>query len=111
MQSLEVKSFTQLPEKAQKLIKEHAEMKSQIESMESKLVHDFLVSGEKKSNADLDIIMKAPLDMNFKTLGVEAKQIFAGKNVLLATTAGNFLLFTQPGNSAKMLAQKLGLKG
>ena len=31
--------------------------------------------------------------------------------MLLATTAGNFLLFTQPGNSAKALAQKLGLKG
>ena len=79
--------------------------------MEAKIIHSLLISGEKKSNADFDIIMKVPTDMNFKTLGAEAKQTFAGKNVLLATTAGNFLLFTQPGNSAKALAQKLGLKG
>ncbi len=106
-----MKSFAQLPEKTEKLLKDFAETKSQMESLESKLIHDFLISGEKKANADLDIIMKVPSDLNFKALGNEAKKVFNGKNVLLATTAGNFLLFTQPGNSAKALAQKLGLKG
>ena len=110
-QLLEVKSFAQLPEKVNKLLKDFSEAKSQLEAMETKVIHSLLISGEKKSNADFDIIMKVPTDINFKTLGSEAKQIFAGKNVLLATTAGNFLLFTQPGNSAKALAQKLGLKG
>ncbi len=110
-QLLEVKSFAQLPEKVEKLLKDFAEMKSQMESLESKLIHDFLISGEKKSNADLDIIMKVPSDLNFKALGAEAKSLFAGKTVLLATTAGNFLLFTQPWTSAKALAQKLSLKG
>ncbi len=108
---MEVKSFAQLPEKVNKLLKDFSEAKSQLEAMETKVIHSLLISGEKKSNADFDIIMKVPTDINFKTLGSEAKQIFAGKNVLLATTAGNFLLFTQPGNSAKALAQKLGLKG
>ena len=40
--------------------------------------------------------MKVPNDLNFKSLSAEAKSLFAGKTVLLATTAGNFLLFTQP---------------
>jgi hypothetical protein len=48
--------------------------------------------------------------MNFKTLCNQAKSIFADKNVLLATENWNFMLFTKNGNSAKTLAQKLGLK-
>lgn len=110
-QLLEVKSFAQLPEKANKLLKDFSEAKSQLEAMEAKIIHSLLISGEKKSNSDFDIIMKVPGDMNFKMLGSEAKQVFAGKNVLLGATTGNFLLLTQPGNSAKTLAQKLGLKG
>lgn len=94
-QLLEVKSFAQLPEKTEKLLKDFAETKSQMESLESKLIHDFLISGKKKSNADLDIIMKVPNDLNFKALGIQAKTTFAGKSVLLGTTTGNFLLFTQ----------------
>lgn len=110
-QLLEVKSFAQLAEKVEKLLKDFSETKSQMESLESKLIHDFLIWGEKKSNADFDIIMKVPNDLNFKSLSAEAKSLFVGKTVLLATTAGNFLLFTQPWTSAKSLAQKLGFKG
>lgn len=55
--------------------------------------------------------MKVPEYLNFKMLGNEAKQFFTGKNILLATTTGNFLLYTQSGISAKALAQKLTLKG
>lgn len=110
-QIFEVKSFAQLPEKAHKFFKDFSEMKIQIETIENKIIHDFLISWEKKSNTDFDIIMKVPSDMNFKALGNEAKQLFSGKNVLLWTIEGNFLIFTQPGNSAKNLAQKLWLKG
>ena len=76
---MEVKSFAQLPEKVNKLLKDFSEAKSQLEAMETKVIHSLLISGEKKSNADFDIIMKVPTDINFKTLGSEAKQIFAGK--------------------------------
>lgn len=86
-------------------------MKSQFAALETKLIHDFLVNGEKKSNADFDVIMKVPMDMNFKALGNEAKQLFAGKKVLLGSTAGNFMLLMPSGVSAKEQAQKLGLKG
>jgi hypothetical protein len=48
--------------------------------------------------------------MNFKTLCNQARAIFTDKNVLLATEAWSFMLFTKGGNSAKTLAQKLGLK-
>lgn len=86
-------------------------MKSQFEALEGKLIHDFLVNGEKKTNAELDIIMKVPTEMNFKALGNEAKQLFAGKKVLLGSAAGNFMLLMPSGISAKEQAQKLGLKG
>ena len=107
----EVKSSTQLIEKTQKLLKDFWELKAQVESLEAKSITSFLENGEKKSNEDFDIIMKVPTDINFKTLWFQAKQYFGGKNVLLATIAGNYILFTVAGNSAKTLAQKLGLKG
>lgn len=110
-QTLDVVSAAQLPEKATKLMKELTDAKSQLTSFESQLIRSFLISGDKASNADFDVIMKAPIDMNFKVLGNEARQFFGRKNVLLATTAGTFLILTQAGNSAKALAQKLGLKG
>ena len=107
---LEVKSYSQLPEKAQKLLKDYWELKSQVESLETKAINSFLESWEKKNNSDFDIIMKVPVDMNFKTLCNQAKTIFVDKNVLLANENWNFMLFTKNGNSAKTLAQKLGLK-
>lgn len=110
MNLLEVKSFSQLPEKVQKLLKDYWELKSQVESLETKAINSFLESWEKKSNDNFDIIMKVPVDMNFKTLWNQAKAMFSDKNVLLATDNWNFMLFTKNGNSAKELAQKLGLK-
>ena len=110
MSLLEVKSYSQLPEKAQKILKDYWELKAQVESLETKAINSFLESGEKKSSENFDIIMKAPVDMNFKVLCNQAKAIFVDKNVLLATENWNFMLFTKNWNSAKTLAQKLGLK-
>ena len=110
MSLLEVKSYSQLPEKTQKILKDYWELKAQVESLETKAINSFLESGEKKSSEDFDIIMKAPVDMNFKVLCNQAKAIFVDKNVLLATENWNFMLFTKNWNSAKTLAQKLGLK-
>ena len=111
MNLLEVKSFSQLPEKTQKLLKDYWELKSQVESLETRVINSFLESCEKKSNENFDIIIKVPVDMNFRALWSQAKAIFTDKNVLLATENWNFMLFTKNGNSAKELAQKLGLKG
>ena len=110
MSLLEVKSYSQLPEKTQKILKDYWELKAQVESLETKAINSFLESGEKKSSEDFDIIMKAPVDMNFKVLCNQAKAIFVDKNVLLATENWNFMLFTKNWNSAKTLAQKLSLK-
>ena len=110
MSLLEVKSYSQLPEKTQKILKDYWELKAQVESLETKAINSFLESGEKKSSEDFDIIMKAPVDMNFKVLCNQAKAIFVDKNVLLATENWNFMLFTKNWNSAKALAQKLGLR-
>lgn len=109
-QLLEVKSSAQLIEKAQKLLKDFSEVKSQVESLEVKSIQSFLASWEKKSNENFDVIMKVPLDMNFKNLWFQAKQLFSWKTVLLWTENGNFMLFTKEGTSAKELAQKCGLK-
>ena len=109
-QILDVKSPAQLVEKSQKLLKDFWELKSQVESLESQAVKSFLESGNKKSSSDFDIIMKVPSDMNFKTVGVEAKQLFVGKSVLLWTETGNFMIFTANWTS-KILAQNLWLKG
>jgi alanyl-tRNA synthetase len=110
MNLLEVKSYSQLPEKAQKLLKDYWELKSQVESLETKAINSFLESWEKKSNWDFDIIMKVPVDMNFKVLWNQAKAVFVDKNILLATENWNFMLFTKNWNPAKALAQKLWLK-
>ena len=110
MNLLEVKSYSQLPEKTQKILKDYWELKAQVESLETKAINSFIEAGEKKSNDDFDIIMRAPVDMNFKVLCNQAKAYFVDKDVLLATENWNFMLFTKNWNSAKALAQKLGLK-
>ena len=108
--ALDVKSNAQLPEKVQKLLKDYWELKSQVESYEARIIHDFLVNWQKKSNNNFDVIMTVPWDMNFKALWSQAKPLFEWKNVLLATTTWNFIIFTKSWTSAKSLAQELWIR-
>ena len=63
---LEVKSFAQLLEKAQKLTKTLEECQSQLQAMESKVIKAELLSGEKKSDQYFEVILKVASDLNFK---------------------------------------------
>ena len=110
-QLLEVKSPTQLPEKLQKLLKESESQKSRLASLELTQIRDLLAQGEKKSDQTFEIKMLIPDTIDFKLLGNEAKNSFAGQTVLLANPAGNFIILGNAQHSAKDLAQKLGLKG
>lgn len=109
--TLEVKAIAQLPEKATKIMKDFAEVKSQQEALQEQLIASVLLSSEKKSNADFDIILKVASDLNFKAVGIQAKQLFAGQNILIGTDTGNFLILAKSTSSAKELTQKSGLKG
>lgn len=107
-----IKSYAQIIEKSTKMLKEYEEMKSKLESMESKLLEQSLSSAEKRSNADFQMIIQVPTDTNFKTLGAIAKQLFSDvSTVLIYTEEGNYLILSNSDISAKSLAQKYNLKG
>lgn len=109
-QTLDVKSIAQLLEKATKTVKEFAAARERLEAMEHKVVISIVDTHEKKSNADFDIVMKVPADLDFKSFNPVARERFPNKNVLLGTDQGNFLILAKEGESAKALAQKHGLK-
>ena len=107
---LEVKSFAQLSEKAQKLTKTLEECQSQLQAMESKVIKAELLSGEKRSDQYFEIILKVTSDLNFKTVWAEAKSLFLERSVLLYNDLWNFIILWKSGVSAKQLAQQVALK-
>ena len=108
---LQVKAAAQLPEKAKKLVKELADAQSKVESLETQVITALLKSGEKKSNADFDVVMCLPSTTNFKSLPWLARAQFENQNCCFYTSEGNYLILTVEGKNAKDLAQKLSLKG
>ena len=109
---LDIKSYAQIGEKTTKFLKEYEEMKAKLESMETKIITQTLLSSQKRENADFEVILELPSDTNFKTLSAIAKATFNNKkSVLLYTAEGNYLILTDGSIPAKSLAQQYQLKG
>jgi alanyl-tRNA synthetase len=112
VENFAIKSYAQISEKTTKMLKEYDEMKSKLESLESQLLIQTLLSAEKRGNADFQIVLEVPTTTNFKLLPSLVKSTFSDKqSVLVYTSEGNYLILTDGSVSAKALAQKYGLKG
>ncbi len=111
LQSLDVKSYTQINEKTTKFLKEYHEMKSKLESLEIQMLTDLLTTIPHKKNADFEIILPLPSNINIKSLPNLLKHKFPATPSLLAfTDEGSYLILTDNTLSAKTLAQKYQLK-
>jgi alanyl-tRNA synthetase len=112
VEALDIKSYAQIGEKTTKFLREYEEMKSKLESMETKMIQTTLQSAERKSNKDFETIIQVDSTTNFKIVGTIAKSLFSDKKTLLLfTEEGNYLILTNGSLSAKELAKKYNLKG
>ena len=112
MKQLDIKSFTQISEKVQKMLKEFEELTSKMESLDTSLLQQTLKTGEKKSNEDFSCIMELPITTNFKMLPNVVKQILGElPSALFYTSEGSYLILTDGKLSAKSLVGKYDLKG
>ncbi len=105
-----IKTATQLADKLDKTLKEYDEMKASVESLETTMIKNILTWSDFSSQKDLDKIFLVPVELNFKNVVFQAKSIFKGQNVLIYTKEWGFALLADKWVSAKLLADKLGLK-
>ncbi len=111
VEKLWIKTHTQLVDKLEKTLKEYDEMKSTLESLESKMIVDALQTKDTKSDKHFQKIIKISSDLNFKNVLAATKWLFKDENILIFNDEGNFLLLAKKWASAKVLAQELWLKG
>lgn len=111
VEKLWIKTHTQLVDKLEKTLKEYDEMKSTLESLESKMIVDALQTKDTKSDKHFQKIIKISSDLNFKNVLAATKWLFDDMNVIIFNDEGNFLLLAKKWTSAKVLAQELWLKG
>lgn len=105
-----IKTATQLADKLDKTLKEYDEMKSSIESLETTMIKQILEWSDFSSWKDLDKVFVVPAQLNFKNVVFQAKWMCKGQNILMYTKEWNFVLLADKWVSAKLLAEKLGLK-
>lgn len=105
-----IKTATQLADKLDKTLKEYDEMKASVESLETIIIKNILEWSDFSSWKDLDKIFLIPVELNFKNVVFQAKWIFKGQNILMYTKEWWFALLADKWVSAKLLAEKLGLK-
>ena len=109
---LDVKSFTQIIEKLQKNMKENTELQQRLESLETSLIRSSLQTAPSSSNSDFSKIIKIENWINFKALQNIIKSVFPSeKTVLVFTSEGNYLIYTDGSVSAKELVKKYNLRG
>jgi alanyl-tRNA synthetase len=112
VEAFDIKSYAQIGEKTTKFLKEYEEMKSKLESLETQLLSQTLLSSPKRNNADFQHIFELPTTTNFKILPALLKSLFNDKqSMLVYTSEGTYLILTDGSVSAKALAQKYELKG
>ena len=113
MESLDVKSYVQINEKINKFLRENAELKQRVESLENNSIRSLIVSSEAKSNGDFSKIIELPNWTNFKVVSNILWQIFTDTEVvLLYTHEWNYVIFSASNSSsAKDLAKKYNLRG
>lgn len=107
---LGIKTSTQLLDKLDKTLKEYDDMKSMIESLETKMIRQLLEWTDFSSWKDLDKVFLIPSEWNFKNVVFQAKSLFKDQNVLIYTSEWWFALLTKSWISAKDFATKLWLK-
>ncbi len=110
IEKLWIKTHTQLVAKLDKTLKEYDDMKSMLESLQSKMIVQALQSKDARSDKNFQKIIHISSDLNFKNVLAATKWLFNDMNVIVFNNEGNFLLITKAWTSAKILAQDIGLK-
>lgn len=109
--SFDLKSYAQITEKTSKLLKEYDEMKSKLESLETQLLNQLILSNKKEWKTDFEITIELPNSTNFKQLPQALKHHFpSAKSILSYTPDWNYLILTNWEVSAKSLSHKYQLK-
>ncbi len=106
---LGIKTYTQLEDKLEKLLKDYESTTSLLTSLETKLITQALQQPSLHSHPDFDQVIHISSDIAFKHILPIAKQVFTDQTVLIYNDDGNFLLLTRSWVSAKQLIQKLWL--
>jgi len=107
--------LAQLEKKFDKTIKENKEMKESIESLQSKLLSTELqtLATKKERIAPFDIIIEIPktlLELWFKNITIQTKQLFSHKNTLLRTETGQYAIIANNWLNAKERAKNQGIR-
>lgn len=110
MEKLWVKWENQIADRLDKILKESEEMKSTIESLETKTIRQLLEWNDFSSWKDLDKVFLVPSELNFKNIVFQAKSLFQNQNILIYTSEWWFVLLTKEWDSAKEFATRLGIK-
>lgn len=110
MEKLWVKWENQIADRLDKILKEWEEMKSTIESLETKSIRQLLEWNDFSSWKDLDKVFLVPSELNFKNIIFQAKALFQNQNILIYTSEWWFVVLTKEWNSAKEFATRLGIK-
>ena len=99
----------QLLDKVDKFVKDFADMKKTLESLETKVAHQVLESAVSQKKEGFDKYIQVSNDINFKLISLAAKTVFADQTVLVFNQEGSFVLL-DPKWKAKTLASWLGIK-
>lgn len=110
VEKLWIKTSTQISDKLDKILKEHEEMKSTIESLETKMIKQLLQWSDFSSGKDLDKVFLISSELNFKNVTFQAKWLFENQNILIYTSEWWFVLLAKEWVSAKELATRFGIK-
>jgi len=110
IEKLWIKTHTQLADKLDKTLKEYDDMKASLESLEANTIKDILQSKNFTSDKIFEKIFIISSDLNFKNVSFQAKGLFPDSTILLYTKDWNFLILAKKGDSAKKIADELGIK-
>lgn len=108
---LGIKTATQLVDKLDKTLKEYEDMKSMVESLETKMIKQLLQWSDFSVWKDLDKVFLVPSEFTFKNVVFQAKWLFQNQNILIYTPEWWYVLLTKPWVSAKDFAHRLGISG
>ena len=105
-----IKTATQLQDKIDKVLKENEEMQEGIQNYQEYKIKDELQKEKIKINWLFDIIVKVPVNLNFKTSVAISRWLYKWKSVLICNQDWSFAIISSWLNSAKKIAQEALLK-
>lgn len=110
LDKLWIKTYTQLWDKLDKVLKEYEDIKTSLEIMEAQMVLNALKTAEAKSDSNFDKIIKLPSNLIFKNITFHTKSLFPDTSVVVYNEEWNFVMITKPGTIAKDIASQLWIK-